>query len=144
VRDGRLVAATRKRGAARLAPTSRCYRPPGVVLVSFDIDGTLEIGDPPGPVTFQMVAEAKRRGHIIGSASDRTLREQRRIWERAQIEPDFVSHKHDLAATKDRYACTRLVHIGDTAVDEHFALVAGFEFFHVDSLPSPRSPGWVY
>jgi hypothetical protein len=26
--------------------------PAGLILVSFDIDGTLEAGDPPGPVTF--------------------------------------------------------------------------------------------
>jgi hypothetical protein len=128
----------------RLGFPSHCYRPRRVVLVSFDIDGTLEVGDPPGPVTFQMVAEAQRRGHIVGSASDRTLREQRRIWAAANIKPDFVSHKHHLATTRDQYVCTRLVHIGDTAVDEHFALLAGFEFFHVDSLPSPLSPGWIY
>ncbi|HLG68245.1 MAG TPA: HAD family hydrolase [Acidimicrobiales bacterium] len=115
-----------------------------MVLVSFDIDGTLSFGDPPGPITLAMVAEAKRRGHVIGSASDRTLREQRRMWEQAGIEVDFVSHKHHLGDTRDRFSCSRLVHIGDTTVDEHYAKLAGFEFFHVDSLPAPSSPGWVY
>jgi hypothetical protein len=30
------------------------------VLVSFDIDGTLEAGDPPGPITMQMVKKSQR------------------------------------------------------------------------------------
>lgn len=115
-----------------------------MVLVSFDIDGTLVIGDPPGPVSLDMVAEAKRRGHVIGSASDRTLREQRKLWEAAGIEVDFVSHKHHLEATRELFTCSRLVHIGDTTVDEHYAKLAGFEFFHVDALPAPATPGWVY
>ncbi len=54
--------------------------PAALVLVSFDIDGTMEAGEPPGPVTFAMVAEAKSRGYIVGSASDRTLSERRAIW----------------------------------------------------------------
>jgi hypothetical protein len=115
-----------------------------MVLVSFDIDGTLETGDPPGPVLLEQVAEAKRRGHVIGSASDRTVAEQRRMWEQAGIVVDFVGHKHHLTELTSPFGCTRLVHIGDTFVDEHYARLAGFEFWHVDSLPEPNTPGWVY
>ena len=115
-----------------------------MILVSFDIDGTLETGDPPGPVSLEHVSEAKRRGHVIGSASDRTLAEQRKMWEKAGIVVDFVSHKHHLTETKSSFVCTRLVHIGDTLVDEHYARLAGFEFWHVDSLPPPSTPGWVF
>ena len=115
-----------------------------MLLVSFDIDGTLATGDPPGPISLDMVRETKRRGHVIGSASDRTLAHQRKMWGSAGIEVDFVSHKHHLQSTRDRYECTRLIHIGDTFVDEHYAHLAGFEFFHVDSLPPPGTPGWVY
>ena len=66
--------------------------PAALVLVSFDIDGTMEAGEPPGPVTFAMVAEAKSRGYIVGSASDRTLSEQRAIWAAVVIpSPSFRS-----------------------------------------------------
>ena len=34
-----------------------------VTLVSFDIDGTLEVGDPPGIVSIALVKPAKRLGY---------------------------------------------------------------------------------
>ena len=40
------------------------------VLVSFDIDGTMEFGDPPGPVTADVARELFARGYIVGVASD--------------------------------------------------------------------------
>lgn len=119
-------------------------RAPGLVLVSFDIDGTLTLGEPPGPISLDMVRDAKRCGHVVGSSSDRTLREQRQIWEEAGIGVDFVGHKHDLQSIREQFECARLIHIGDTLVDQYYAGLAGFEFFHVDSLPLPRAKAWVY
>jgi hypothetical protein len=104
------------------------------LLVSFDIDGTLELGDPPGPVTLAFVRAARARGCIIGSASDRTLREQREVWALAGLEPDFTSAKHRLRGVREAYACDRFLHIGDTLVDAHCAEQAGFEFISVLEL----------
>ena len=42
-------------------------------LISFDIDGTLEVGDPPGIITLDMVRKAKELGFLVGSCSDRTI-----------------------------------------------------------------------
>jgi hypothetical protein len=106
-------------------------------LLSFDIDGTLEMGDPQGPVTASFVHYARSRGWIIGSASDRTLREQRAIWADAGIEVDFVSAKQDLHRVRESHRCGRYIHIGDTPVDAHFAQQAGFEFVFVHHL------GWA-
>ena len=41
-----------------------------VTLVSFDIDGTLEIGDPPGIITIGAVHTARRLGYLVGTCSD--------------------------------------------------------------------------
>ena len=38
-----------------------------ITLISFDIDGTLEIGEPPGIVTIAMIHAAKRLGNLVGS-----------------------------------------------------------------------------
>jgi hypothetical protein len=116
----------------------------GMVIVSFDIDGTLEEGDPPGPVLMTQVLVARQRGYVIGSASDRTVREQNRMWERNDIVPDFVGHKHHLDRVAARFPGARMIHLGDTQVDEHFAQLAGFEFFHVDDLPEAGSEGWIF
>ena len=53
-----------------------------VILISFDIDGTLEVGDPPGILTMEMVRTVqKKEGFLIGSCSDRTMSGQRAIGE---------------------------------------------------------------
>lgn len=109
-------------------------RPGGLLLVSFDIDGTLEAGDPPGPVTFGLVTEARALGCVIGSASDRTLSEQRAIWQQAGIRPDFTCHKHRLKESTAQFGCQRMLHIGDTPLDEYYARQAGFEFRYADDL----------
>jgi hypothetical protein len=117
---------------------------PVMILVSFDIDGTLEAGDPPGPIPMQQVRRAKDLGYLIGSASDRTLDEQRKMWDHHAITVDFVSHKHHLDAVRSRFDCTRLVHIGDTHVDERYAKMFGFEFWFVDRLPADGTEGWIF
>ena len=98
------------------------------VLVSFDIDGTLEVGDPPGPITMEMVRRAQAHGCIVGSSSDRTLREQQEIWDQQEIQTSFVSLKHRIAEVKTRFEAERYYHIGDTDLDQQFALRAGFDF----------------
>lgn len=114
------------------------------VLLSFDIDGTLEDGDPPGPLAMSWASRALELGYIVGSASDRTLREQTKMWARRGIEADFVSHKHTLDQISARYPAARRVHIGDTEIDAHYARLAGFEFFFAEKVPEPGSEGWIF
>jgi phosphoglycolate phosphatase-like HAD superfamily hydrolase len=111
--------------------------------VSFDIDGTMSFGDPSGPVGVDLVQAVARLGHVVGSASDRTRLEQTNLWERHGVDVAFVGGKHHLPDVRDRFPAERYVHIGDTVVDEHFALAAGFEFFSVERLPTPGAPGWI-
>ncbi len=97
-------------------------------LVSFDIDGTLEAGDPSGPITMSMVRKAQAYGCIIGSASDRPLSVQQAIWDRHRIEVNFVSSKQNFPDVKSRFPADEYYHIGDTDLDRQFALAAGFHF----------------
>ena len=60
------------------------------VVVSFDIDGTMEFGDPPGIVTVEQVLAVQSRGAVIGSASDRTRPDQTGLWSRHGVAVDFV------------------------------------------------------
>jgi hypothetical protein len=91
------------------------------ILISFDIDGTLEVGDPPGPVTLEMVRRAREFGCIIGIGSDRTLSVQR---------------EHKLSDVKAAFEVERYYHIGDTELDRQFALRAGFDFLWMKSAAS--------
>ncbi len=103
------------------------------ILISFDIDGTLEVGDPPGPVTLDMVRRARESGCIIGIGSDRTLRAQQELMDSNNIHMDFVSLKHKLTEVRaafevEQYYHIGDTHIGDTELDRQFALRAGFDF----------------
>lgn len=97
-------------------------------LISFDIDGTLEVGDPPGCITLEVVRAAQAAGCIVGSCSDRTVSNQQRIWRENGIGMEFTVLKHQLPQVKAEFAAERYAHIGDTELDRQYAERAGFEF----------------
>jgi hypothetical protein len=105
-----------------------------VTLISFDIDGTLEVGEPPGIVSIAVVRMAKRLGYLIGSCSDRPISYQQQMWERLRIAADFTALKHRLTDVKERFpAAAAYYHIGDTDNDDFFATAAGFQFLRADA-----------
>lgn len=104
-----------------------------VKLISFDIDGTLEVGDPPGLVTMDMVQAIKALGYLIGSGSVRPLSNQRHLWERHHIVVDFTALKHRLAEVKTQFPAEAYYHIGDTDMDRFLADRAGFRFVRADA-----------
>ena len=104
-----------------------------VKLISFDIDGTLEAGDPPGLITMDMVRAIKALGYVIGSGSDRPLSHQRQIWESHHIVVAFTALKHQLAALKAQFQAEAYYHIGDTDMDCFLADRAGFRFVRADA-----------
>jgi FMN phosphatase YigB (HAD superfamily) len=101
-------------------------------LISFDIDGTLETGDPPGRITMELVRKAKELGYIIGSCSDRTVGMQQRMWERHGIEVAFTVLKHCLDQVRAQYEAEYYVHIGDTNIDKYYAELHGFAYLFPD------------
>lgn len=114
----------------------------GRFLLSFDIDGTLDSGDPPGPLAVHALREARALGHVVGTASDRTISEQRAMWTRLEIGVDFVGRKHELAAVRREFSCDRYLHVGDTIEDQRCARRAGFEFLFIDKLVAAPFP-WL-
>jgi hypothetical protein len=115
-----------------------------VILISFDIDGTLEMGDPPGPIPLALVRLAREKGYVVGSASDRTLLDQRRLWDHHGIVVDFVSNKHRLHEVRSQFQFSRGIHIGDAIMDEISAHHAGFDFWYADAIPSAGDENWVF
>jgi len=111
-----------------------------LIVVSFDIDGTLWAGDPPGPIPLDVVRAVAAQGCVIGSASDRPRSNQQELWDSHGVDVHFVGGKHHLPEVKQRFDAGRYVHIGDTDVDEHFARQAGFEFVWVDRLHEAVGP----
>ena len=111
-------------------------------LISFDIDGTMEFGDPPGGITLDMVRRAKQNGFIIGSCSDRFPSIQRTLWEKHDIVVDFVAPKQGLPEVKGRFEAEKYYHIGDRSTDQQYAERAGFLFFWaIDAVDEPWLDG---
>jgi FMN phosphatase YigB (HAD superfamily) len=113
------------------------------VVVSFDIDGTLDVGDPAGPISIATVREAKHRGYLVGTCSDRGRRDQRQLLERHGIAVDFASYKYELSALRGEFEHQRCIHIGDSEVDAFYAKRAGFEFWLPHDLPPLGTAGWI-
>ena len=102
-------------------------------LISFDIDGTLEFGDPPGILTVEMVRTAQEMGYIVGSCSDRTVSNQKRLWAEHSITVAFTVLKHQLERVKAQFSAEEYYHIGDSDMDEYYSVKAGFLFLPADA-----------
>ncbi|MDA1096373.1 MAG: hypothetical protein O3B84_03850, partial [Chloroflexi bacterium] len=108
-------------------------------LITFDIDGTMEFGDPNGILTREHVRYFRARGALIGSASDRPETTQWMLWRTYGEEPDFVILKHRMLDLRDRYPEAETYwHVGDRPLDQQNAKIAGFTFFWPDQFPSPE------
>ena len=100
-----------------------------MILISFDIDGTLVVGDPPGILEVDLVRAAKNQGLLVGSCSDRPISAQRALWKQHGIEVDFTVSKHMLADVKAQFEAAVYYHVGDREdLDKRPAEQAGFEF----------------
>ena len=97
-------------------------------LISFDIDGTLEVGQPPGSVTMDLVRRVQAVGYLVGSCSDLTISRQQRIWQENGIVAEFTVLKHQLAELKAKFEAEVYFHIGDTDLDRRVSQEAGFHF----------------
>ena len=107
-----------------------------MLLVTFDIDGTMEFGDPVGIVTKQVVNFYRDNGVIVGSASDRTKSTQLNMWSKYGFEVDFAIVKHKIPELMTEYKqCQVFWHVGDRPVDQQIASDAGFTFFWPDQIP---------
>ena len=95
----------------------------------------MEFGDPPGQVTAQWVKLAQEEGHLVGSASDRPLSDQRKVWAQTGIDLDFVILKHWMQELKTSFQADEYWHVGDGQMDQHFAKQAGFTFFLANTFP---------
>lgn len=100
-------------------------------LLSFDIDGTLEIGDPPGPIPLAAVHRALELGFVVGSCSDRPLKQQEALWQRHEVPVHFSVLKQHLGTVRSQFPAENFMHIGDSLVDQQMAEGAAFDFVHV-------------
>lgn len=100
-------------------------------MLSLDIDGTLEFGEPPGPIPVSTVLALQRAGVVVGSASDRLPADQHRLWQNTEVQVSFAVAKHTLSGLLDRLRPHPAIHIGDSIGDRLLARAAGAHFIAV-------------
>jgi hypothetical protein len=99
-----------------------------VSVVSFDIDGTLAAGDPPGLIGKDDLLTIVGLGCVIGSASDNPVRSQKYVWSTIGIEPTFTVLKHRLAHVRSITFGLEYWHVGDGEFDAHVAMTSHFGY----------------
>lgn len=98
------------------------------VLVSFDVDGTLEISD--GPIPISTLEKLKRVGWIVGIAGNYSKFQQLC----PQFQLDFYGTKEILSKLKSQFNPDLAIHVGDTEDDRARARAAGFCFIHANDF----------
>ena len=101
-------------------------------LISFDIDGTLDVGDPPGLIPLEAVRRALRFGFVVGSCSDRPLHAQQELWRRHGVPVHFAVLKQHLESVRETFPASHYLHIGGSPIDRWTASSAGFDFIHIE------------
>ena len=54
------------------------------------------------------------------------------MWEKLEIEPEFVCNKHLLTDVKQKFKADYYLHMGDRELDRQYALEAEFDFMWQD------------
>ena len=133
-------ASTRARSASERSatPTTSTCRPNESssrvrIVVSIDIDGTMEFGEPPGPVTVALVQTLVAAGHVVGCARP-TARAptSRTTWAGARHRAHVRRWQASPRTVRERFACRALRTRRRHACRRALRGVAGFEFVTVD------------
>jgi hypothetical protein len=102
-------------------------------VVAFDVDGTLEYGDPEGPIKLERVKQLKDEGFSVGIIGAREKVEN--------LLPnlDFYSpgdplKPEGLREVKERFNPIMGIYVADRASDREAALQTGFCFMYADDF----------
>ena len=105
---------------------------PGLQVISFDIDLTLDIGDDDDQnlilIEPEVITRLQRLGYIVGTSSDRSVENQKETLRKLGQTPHFCIPKDMLGWTKMLLSAESYVHVGDDQLrDRNIALAAGWE-----------------
>src|SRR5215831_10420566 len=109
--------------------------------MSFDSDGTLAGGDPPGIITLDMMRLTHTRGALIGRCSDRTTSDQQPLRAQHNMRIACTVLQHQLADVKVQCQTEAHAPLGETDMDHCYATRAGFRCLKAETTTcQPWSP----
>lgn len=109
------------------------------VLVAFDVDGTLEVGDPRGPIKLDDVRRLKEAGLIVGIVGAREKVEGRLVGLDFYMEGDPYKERN-LKELASRFKPALAIYVADRPSDREAALRAGFCYLKPDDFSLAPKP----
>ena len=109
----------------------RCRLPPPPALIALDCDGTLEWGQPRGPVTGEMLRALEAAGYTVVIISDSPFCIGR--WHLRDPYPQ-TARRFGLLRNKERYNLWRCAYVSDNVGDDVQAAWAGCEYLRPEEL----------
>jgi len=103
------------------------------VVVAFDVDGTLEVGDPKGPIKLEEVKRLKEAGFTVGIVGAKEKVEGLLRGLDFYMEGDPFKEKN-LKELMRRYRPKLAIYVADRPSDREAALKAGFCYVKSDDF----------
>ncbi|RLI05644.1 hypothetical protein DRO26_01605 [Candidatus Bathyarchaeota archaeon] len=108
-----------------------------VVVVVFDVDGTLESGNPAGPIKLETVRKLKEKGLTVGIVG---------AYERVQDKLSNLDFyfggdpykPENLRKIREKYKPTLAVYVADLPTDRNTALKTGFCYIRPEDFTLPE------
>ena len=99
-------------------------------LISYDVDGTVSWGNPPGPITPEMIIDEVNFGNHVVGGSNHDIAVQDAEFRAHGIKLLMVCQKVGLSRAKEKWPnARRYIHVGDSVNDDgKAAKAAGFEY----------------
>lgn len=102
-------------------------------VIGFDCDGTLSIGDPPGPIKLSALRDLKQRGWTVGVISDAATREK--VKDAFHDEADFFLTKPKAKAmTIVGKNFDERIYVGNSTADEKAAKKADWKYMNANQF----------
>ena len=103
-------------------------------MIAFDVDGTLEVGNPPGPIKLSKLKRLKEFGLIVGIVG--SFKKVKGVL--PNLDFYYPGHPHKpkyLREIRERYNPALAIYVGDEEADRLAALNAGFIYVRPEDFP---------
>lgn len=100
-----------------------------MIVFAFDVDGTCETGNPPGPIPLNNLLVLKNRGHVVGIISGSLARVKNVLGDQL----DFYlagSKAGEMVRVAQHYVGEAKIYVGDSPTDMVAAKIAKWGFVY--------------
>jgi ribonucleotide monophosphatase NagD (HAD superfamily) len=108
-------------------------------VIAFDVDGTLEVGDPAGSIKLSALKDLKQQGYVVGVISNASTRA--RVKDKFHDEADFFLTKGTTKAQSMKIVgkdFDQKLYVGNSAQDEKAAKKADWKYVNANQFSARK------